>query len=364
MSATRVVVSGVGVVSPLGRSRGELHRALVDGRSGDGAVPGFDPAREVGRTKQLKYMSRASALAVAAGRAAMAEAGLPGGDEVGVYLGIGMTSSELNDLDRLVGVATGGDGRLSLALLGERALKATNPLISFKILTNMPLCHLAISLGLRGPSAALHSLGGETVDALRQAVLDLEEGRARAALVGGVDAQLDRAGVEALTRKGVITPGGRRLAEGAACLVLEREEDLRARGGRPLARVGSIALAPSGTLEHRPVPAPPIREALARSLERGPAAVLTSLCGDPEGDASELEALRAVGQGPDTLVATRGALGDALAAGPAFDLALAVASLEAGTLPAPGAPPIGPGALLVLAAGVSATVGSCLLEAP
>lgn len=393
MGEPRVVITGTGVVAPLGRDRSSLLDALLAGKSGIheahghavGEVVGFDPARDAGRTKNLKYMSRASALAVAAARAALAEAGLTPatdaeGDELACFLGIGMTSSEVTDLEKLVTLSRDEQG-ISLTLMGERGLRATNPLISFKILSNMPLCHVALLTRARGANAALQSLGGETFSVLAEACSEVREGRARAALFGGVDSQLDKAGLLQLSRRGLLgrearpfdaAATGRVLGEGAAFLVLEREDDARARGARILAAVGGIALAPS----HRVSLAAPGVDSLERAIERAGrpgSAVLASASGDLEGDRAEALALRPLGV---PITATRGALGDALAAGSAIDLVVAVAALERGRLPAiqnltratadldlvrePRA--LALDSILVLAAGLSATVGACRIE--
>jgi 3-oxoacyl-[acyl-carrier-protein] synthase II len=354
---TALVITGAGLLTSLGRDRREVRAAVRAGRSGvrpcaalaglpvevAGEVPDFDPARDVGRTKNLKYMSRASALAVVAARAAHAEAGLAPADEVegedlGCYAGLGMTSSETRDLERLVRASLDEKGDVSLALVGKTGLRATNPLISFKILTNMPLCHVAMSVRARGPNLALNSLGGETLSVLAEACHDVREGRARAALVGGVDAQLDRAGVLQLTRKRLLS--GRSLAEGAAFVVVEREEAARARGAKVLATIEAIGLAPSGRRSLEPAPEAAIRGALARVPETR--VVFASLSGEPEGDAAETRALAG-----REVVATRRALGDAFAASSAIDLVLALEELSE--------------PVTIVAAGSSATVGACVL---
>jgi 3-oxoacyl-[acyl-carrier-protein] synthase II len=373
-------------VAPLGRDRDTLLDALLAGKSSDGHVRDFDAARDAGRSKNLKYMSRASALAVTAARSALTEAGLvpatdAEGDDLACFLGIGMTSSEVTDLEKLVTVSRDANG-ISLSLLGERGLRATNPLISFKILSNMPLCHVALTTRARGANSALQSLGGETFSALADACSELREGRARAALFGGVDSQLDKAGLLQLSRRGLLADlarpfdtaaSGRVLGEGAAFFVLERESDARARGARVLAVIEAIGLAPS----HEVSLAAPGAEPLRRAIEGAGSAcaVFASASGDPRGDAAEAEASRSL-EVPVT--ATRGALGDALAAGPAIDLAIAIAALERGRLPAVHGlekaahdldfvrepRDLALRSILVLAAGLSATVGACRIGRP
>ncbi len=366
---SRVVVTGTGLVCSLGRERRAVLEALLAGKSGVREVgrPGiaraapvadFDAAREAGPTKNLKYMSRASALAVAAARLAVKDAALPDlGDELGAYVGLGMTSSELGDLEKLVHVSKDENGKISSRLVGEKGLRATNPLISFKILSNMPLCHVALATKARGPNVALHSVGGETFSALAEAVSELREGRVKAALFGAVDSQLERAGAEQIGRSGVLAEGdgpGRVLGEGAAFCVLEREEDARARGARPLGVIERVtfSLAPEAvTLE----PANSLwlihaMEQLGEGIE--PAAVFSCAAGDEAGDKADELLLRY--RAPVTR--TRLLLGETLAAGPAIDLVLAIAALEKneGT----SAP------VLIVASSLSGTVSVALVGAP
>src|SRR5205823_997361 len=112
--------------------------------------------------------------------------------------------------------------------------------------------------------------------------------------------------------------------------VLEREDDARARGARVLAIVEGVGFAASGRRDLAPVP----REALIAAVSRAPSKEKHDLViGHPWGDARFLD--------------TRRGLGDTLAAGPAIDVVLATAVSER--------------RVLVLGAGLSATVGACVL---
>jgi 3-oxoacyl-[acyl-carrier-protein] synthase II len=385
-----VAVTGTGLVCSLGRERRTVLEALLAGKSGvrELARPGlargapvadFDAAREAGPTKNLKYMSRASALAVAAARLAVKDAALPDlGDDLGAYVGLGMTSSELGDLEKLVHVSKDENGRISSRLVGEKGLRATNPLISFKILSNMPLCHVALATKARGSNVALHSVGGETFSCLAEAVDELREGRVKAALFGAVDAQLERAGAVQIGRTGVLAEEGkpgRELGEGAAFCVLEREEDARARGARVLAIIEGFGLAFAPGVRLGPAPAEALRKAIEKATGGAEVGgVFASAAGDARGDEEERRALEGI-EAPVTR--TRNQLGETLAAGPAIDLVLAVAQLEhEGQGGRTGRPPHrGPGQggragrpphrgpVLVVASSLSGTVGAALVGA-
>ncbi|HZU96718.1 MAG TPA: hypothetical protein VFF73_08510, partial [Planctomycetota bacterium] len=164
-------------------------------------------------------------------------------------------------------------------------------------------------------------------------------------------------GMKQLSRRGLLS-SGRVLGEGSAFLVLEREEDARARGARVLGILESVALAASSAIDLSEVAPEPIEDAVSRCRgTRSLGAVISSAAGDPRGDAALARALGATAP----VVSFRAALGDTLAAGPAIDLVLALEALERRTLPA--TPPLNGDPILVVAAGLSATVGAAVLGA-
>jgi hypothetical protein len=185
-----------------------------------GRVPEFDAASQVAQRKSLKLMSRASLLAVAAAR----ELALPDGAraEAGLYLGVGMSGGEIAQLAGLLDESLDERGGLALARMGASGLARLNPLLSFHVLNNMPLCHASIELGLGGPHAAIYAPGGEALLAFERAARAIAAREAPWALAGGADAPLDTVSL-------ALHAPERRLAEGAS-LALLVETDLPAPG--------------------------------------------------------------------------------------------------------------------------------------
>jgi len=253
----RVAVTGIGVVSPVGTGRKRFWEALLAGTSGIAPVQSFDTSRfkvKLGaevrdfdpapwcRRLAPEGVGRASQMAIAAARLALADAGLdPGALEprrTGVAMGT--TSGEPLEVERfddalLAGGAAAVDDRLA----------ARYP------------CHripgqVAAELGLRGPNVMLPNAcaaGNYAVAYARDAVAS---GRADVMLAGGADA-FSRITYTGFARLGAIASDrcapfdrertGMVPGEGAGVLVLESVESARARGARIYAVVAGYGLS-------------------------------------------------------------------------------------------------------------------------
>ena len=249
------VVTGIGVVSGFGLGMEALLGGLRAGQAPLAPLPfpasGFPheegacgpPRRELARAltrrKDLKLMSRDTLMALAAGVAAWEDAGLPSSsvdpEEVGVFLAVGREKGEVTALGPAVAAAAAECGsRLDIERLARLGLDLINPLDSLKTLPNMALAHLAIRLGLRGPSMAL--CGGP--DAGRQALTEaraaVAEARCMLAMAGGTESLVSFAGYVQAWREGLLSqedlPG-----EAAAVLVFEDRSHALQRGIRPYA---------------------------------------------------------------------------------------------------------------------------------
>ena len=170
-----VVVTGVGVVSPIGIGKEAFWTALGEGRSGirtlpyfsapgmrvpfGGEVPDFDPKQYVRPRKSLKVMSRDIQLAFAAADMACADAGLRQGpldpERMGVVLGADMMPC---DLDELLGTYRGClvEGRFDFRRWGQAFPAELFPLWMLKYLPNMPACHIGIAQDARGHEQYRH----------------------------------------------------------------------------------------------------------------------------------------------------------------------------------------------------------------
>jgi 3-oxoacyl-[acyl-carrier-protein] synthase II len=248
-----VVVTGIGVVSAYGVGASVLAEGIVSGRraladlpfsttgfpiSLGGVAQGFEPKRFVARRKDLKLMNRDARLAIAAGVLAFEDAGLPLGDPdegMGLYMGVGHEKGDVDDIAPAVAASMVG-GRLSIDRLAARGLDLMNPLSSLKTLPNMPLAHVSIRVGARGPNLALAPDEWATEAAIAEAFAAVAEGECERALAGSADSLTTLSGFCLAWRHGRLGPG-RLPAEGAALLVLESAEGAAARGVRPYARV-------------------------------------------------------------------------------------------------------------------------------
>jgi 3-oxoacyl-[acyl-carrier-protein] synthase II len=272
-----IVVTGIGVVSPIGIGAGPFWAALDEGRSGirrldlptdptqpppiGGVVADFDPKQHVRPRKSLKVMSRDIQLAFAAADMACVEAGLRDRpvdpDRLGVVFGASMIPCEL---DELVGAYRGciSDGRFDFRRWGHAAMAELFPLWMLKYLPNMPACHVGIAQDARGPNNTVTLGDVSSLLALAEAARILERGQADAIIAGGVGTRLHpamwvRSHVLGLSRRGD-SPGaasrpfdalrdGLVGGEGAAALFLETGSRAQARGTPILARILGAAAA-------------------------------------------------------------------------------------------------------------------------
>ena len=249
---TRVVVTGIGLITPVGNDVGSTWEALIAGRSGigpitrfdttgyecpiAGEVREFDPASVVD-PKILRRLDRSSVFALAGAQQALADAGLDMTREdarrVGVVLGTGMGAAHLIVEQQEV--------------LTERGPRRVSPFLTSHMLPDTPTGLIAIAIGARGPnfgiSAACATGGASTGEAAEI----VASGRADVMITGGYEAPLTPiyyAGFHAMKALAVaedptkaVRPfdadrSGFILGEGAGILVLESLEHAQARGAR------------------------------------------------------------------------------------------------------------------------------------
>lgn len=246
----RVVITGLGVISPLGNDPQEFFKNLLAGRSGIarlqtpfaeklsiriGAQVDFDGALffPPGR---LKILDRVSQLALSAAAQAVTDAGLAfqGGDEprCGVYLGTGMGGAETTDA--------------GYAILYREGSERLPPFTVVMTMNNAPAAWVALEYGLTGPCLTYSTACSSSAVAVGEAYRQIALGRIDAALAGGAEAPLTYGTMkawEALRTLAVEDPEnpaasckpfsknrtGLVLGEGAAIVVLEDLERARSR---------------------------------------------------------------------------------------------------------------------------------------
>jgi 3-oxoacyl-[acyl-carrier-protein] synthase II len=252
----RVVVTGVGAVTPVGLDAPSTWAAMLEGQSGVGRITLFDaseyPVQIAGEVKgfdatgrvepkELRRMDRYVQFGVIAAQEAFADAGLT-------------TNGLLNDIGVVFGSAAGGLGVLleQQRVLQERGLRRVSPTFLQNMLTDSASGHIAIALGLRGPNMAVVSACATGSGAVGEAFETIRRGDADAVVAGGSEAPLVPvvyAGFCAMralaqhedptraSRPFDLERNGFVISEGAGALLLEELEHARQRGARIYAEV-------------------------------------------------------------------------------------------------------------------------------
>lgn len=265
MPLTDIVITGIGVVSPIGIGRESFALSLRDQRSGVGPirlldsaglpvhsaaeVHGFDARRFVANRKALKLMARDAQLGVAASSLAWNDAGLGSAgvdpERVGVVLGADRICNALEDCKPTYHACM-VDGRFMFDRWATAGMAATFPLVFLKVLPNMIASHISIVVDARGPNNTIHQGDLSGLMAVVEGATLLERDLADVVLVGGASSQLNpfdwaRFGVigrlshAADNGRGAPRPfdrwrDGEVRGEAAAILVLEKAPHARARG--------------------------------------------------------------------------------------------------------------------------------------
>ncbi len=262
VKSKRIVVTGMGIVSPLGLDVSSTWSNLVKGRSGvgpitrfdaselnariAGEVRGFDPKNHM-TAKEARRADRYVHFAVAALREALAQSRLAVNEsnayDVGVIIGTGQG-----------GIETHADEFMVMLKKGPRRV---TPFVIPMIVVDAASVQVALLTGARGPNFGVSSACATGAHAIGQAYETIRQGHARAMITGGVEAAITTVGVmafdrmRALSRRNDDPTGASRpfdvdrngfvMSEGGAVLVLEDLEFARARGAKPLAELVGYA---------------------------------------------------------------------------------------------------------------------------
>jgi 3-oxoacyl-[acyl-carrier-protein] synthase II len=273
MSTTRVVITGVGAVTPLGTAR-ELHEGWLARRSGIedglGACTAFDPT-EFMTTKEARRSDRFAQLAIAASSQAVAEAGWDAEDP----------PADPADLGCVIGSGIGGMWTFESQcdVLRERGPERVSPLAIPLIMGNAAAGLVAMRNGLRGPVFGVMSACASGTHAIGEAARMIQAGEAEAVIAGGAEATLTPlakaafGAMEATSPTGISRPFDARrdgfvMGEGAGVLVLESEELAKRRGASVLGEV--LGYASTADAHHLTAPEPtgrPAGTAITRALK-------------------------------------------------------------------------------------------------
>ena len=254
MTTSRVVVTGMGAITPLGLSVADYWQGLVEGRSGFGPITLFDAstypvsvAAEVKNFDPEKYMplkrvdrtSRCTQFGIAAARMAVESAQL----------------DMLQEKPEKVGVVIATSGMMSLIadeseVLKKRGPMRIDPLIITKVAPSMVTAQVGLEIGARGPNTAINSACASGSDAIGIAFNHLRLGHADVIIAGGAEAGVNPIAVSSTARVGALSRekdpnrasrpfdlnrDGFVASEGAGLLVLENLEHAQKRGAPILA---------------------------------------------------------------------------------------------------------------------------------
>lgn len=271
----RVVVTGVGAISPLGTGNGKNWDALIAGRSGIDLITRFDasefPVKIAGEVKdftpedfiekkEVKKMDLFIQYALAAAQFAMEDSGLQITDENAERVGV------------IVGAGLGGLPTIEKyhAAMLEGGYKKISPFFIPMLIINLAPGHISIKYGAKGPNLSSVSACATGTHSIGDAYHMIKRGDADAMIAGGTESTVTPLGIggfavmKALSTRNDDPKGASRpfeksrdgfvLAEGAGIVILEEYESAKKRGAKIYAEVVGYGL--SGDAYHLTAPAP------------------------------------------------------------------------------------------------------------
>jgi 3-oxoacyl-[acyl-carrier-protein] synthase II len=257
--STRIVVTGLGAIGPLGLDVPQMWEALMSSRSGCGPitlfdaeafetriaaeVKGFDPANFF-EHREARRMDRYTQFATVASQEAVKQANLD-------------TEKEGTDLGVLIGSGIGGITTLSaqMATLAEKGPRRISPLLVPMMIADAAAGHVSIMLGAKGMNFCATSACSSGADAVGEACEIIRRGDAQAMIAGGAEAPITPISVAGFNAAGALSVrnddpqkasrpfdaqrDGFVMGEGAAVLILESLEHALARDARILCELAA-----------------------------------------------------------------------------------------------------------------------------
>ena len=364
MYGNRVVVTGLGCISPIGLSVDEYWQNLLAGVSGAGRITTFDPeglpvqiAAEVKGFDPGDYMDRKAArrmerfaqFSIAAAGQALADAGLEVND------------SNAWDIGAII--ATGGGGISAVAdemeTLVTRGWERVGPMMVPLMIPNMASCQVSMTYGIKGPVVTNTAACAAGVYSMFESLHFLRRGDVAAVVAGGTESAVLPLAFISMARTGALSRrnddpqtasrpfdrdrDGFVFGEGAGILVLETLEHARARDARVYAELcgGSI----TGDAFHVSAPEPSgesARRAIVKAIEDADLRpdeidyVCAHGTGTPLNDSTETKALKlALGEHAYRIPVSsvKSMIGHLLGAAGALSTVAAIKALETGCIP-------------------------------
>lgn len=265
-SARRVVITGIGMVTPLGIGKEEFGRKLFSGQTAIAEIKSFDTScfsshlgaevttfspRDFISVKNIRRMDKTSLLTAASARMALEDAGIQitqeNRDRIGIILGTAFGATDVT-------VQFAG------TLLTEGPA-FVNPILVPNVVMNAPAGHTSIELGFRGVNTTVTHFAVSAETAIAYAAAEIRRGAADFILTGGVDI-LSKFYYESLTRFHALSPqnggpeacrpfdidrNGATAGEGCGIICLESRESAIARGRQPYCEIKGTGMGSSPT---------------------------------------------------------------------------------------------------------------------
>jgi len=256
MELKRVVVTGIGALTPLGNTAEESWENLKAGKSGAGPITHFDASQfktqfacevkgfsyaDFIDRKEVRKMDLYTQYAVVAANMALKDSGMDletvDKDEIGVVLGVGIG-----------GIKTFEEEAGNYALSGPQLGPKFNPFFIPKMIADIAAGHISIQYGFRGPNYTTTSACASSSNAIADAFNLIRLGKANAIVTGGAEAAIWASGIggfnamkalstrndepERASRPFSASRDGFVMGEGAGILILEELEHAKARGAK------------------------------------------------------------------------------------------------------------------------------------
>lgn len=274
-TSRRVVITGLGAISPIGTGTADFWQALTDGVSGIGPITRFDasdfttriagevkdfePTKYIDK-KEAKRMDRVTQFAVAATSMALQDAALD------------LEQEDRERIGTVIGTGIGGIETLhdQYKILFEKGPGRISPFFVPMMIANMPAGQTSIAFGLRGPSSCVVTACATGTNAVGDAFKIIQRGDADVMVAGGVEACISPAAVAGFCSMKALSTcndeptkasrpfdkgrGGFVMGEGAGIVVLESLEHAQARGARIYAEIAGYGF--NADAYHITAPAP------------------------------------------------------------------------------------------------------------
>lgn len=275
MDRRRVVVTGLGAITPIGHNVKDYWQGLVEGRSGLGPITHFDPSNHVAKIaaevkgfdpeqhferKEVKKLDHFTRFGIVAAKEAFADSGLNVERDDPFQIGV------------IVGVGMGGVGVIEEQheIMLTKGAKRVTPFLVPKMIPNMASGLISIALGVKGPNSAIATACASSTHAVGDAFKIIQRGDAIAMICGGAEGTITPLSIagfgnmQALSQRNDEPQKASRpfdaqrdgfvMGEGSGMLILEDYEYAKARGAKIYAEIVGYGL--TGDAFHMTSPGP------------------------------------------------------------------------------------------------------------